>query len=150
VRPDDPAVRDILRRSMVARVATRSPAGGAFVTPIWFIVDGGQLVMATSEQSLTARNLRAHPELVLLLEADREGRAGAVLRLRGSGTVRRGFPSLRRLIRIGLKYYVVPGGLWVELANVWRWRLRQRYYAQGRPVVIEVTPVSAELLPGPA
>jgi hypothetical protein len=142
-------VRDILRRSMVARVATRSPAGGAFVTPIWFIADGGQLVMATSEQSLTARNLRAHPELVLLLEADRGGRADAVLRVRGTATVRRGFPSLRRLIRIALKYYLAPGALRVELANAWRWRVRQHYYAQGRPAVIEVTPASAELLPRP-
>src|SRR5262245_16567789 len=141
MRPDDPAVRRILRRSMIARIATRSPGIGPFVTPIWFIAEGTQLVMATGEQTVTARNLRFHPELVLLLEADRGSPAGTVLRLRGTGRVRPGFPSLRRLIRIALKYYVAPGGLRGELANAWRWRLRQRYYAQGRPVVIEVTPV---------
>ena len=149
MRPDDPAVRAFLRRSMVARLATRSPAGRPFVTPIWFVVLGERLLLATAEQSVSARNLRAHPEAVLLFQAEREGEAGRVLRLRGPAVVRAGMPSLGSLIRIGLKYYLAPGGLRSELANLARQRLRQRYYGQSRPAVIEVTPHSAELLPRP-
>jgi hypothetical protein len=149
VRLDDPAVRAVLRRSMIARLATRSPAGGPFVTPIWFIVVGNRVVMTTGEQTLSVRNLRAHPEAVLLFEADRGGEAEGVLRLRGPAVVRPGFPSLGGLIRIGLKYHVAPGGLRSELANVARQRLRLRYYRQSQPAVIEVTPRSAELLPRP-
>jgi hypothetical protein len=71
VRPDDPRVRAILRRAMIVRLATRSPAGGPFVTPIWFVVAGDRLIMATGAQTVSVRNLRAHPEAVLLLDADR-------------------------------------------------------------------------------
>lgn len=149
MRPDDPEVRAVLRRSMIARLATRSPAGGPFVTPIWFVVVGERVVMATGEQSVSVRNLRVHPEAVLLFEADRGGEAASVLRLRGPAVVRPGFPSVGALIRIGLKYYVAPGGLRCELANLSRQRLRRRYYGQSQPAVIEVTPHSAELLPQP-
>jgi hypothetical protein len=72
-----------------------------------------------------------------------------VLRLRGTAVVRRGAPSLGELIRIGLKDYLAPGGLRSELANLERQRVRQRYYGQSQPAVIEVTPYSAELLPRP-
>jgi hypothetical protein len=134
---------------MVARLATRSPGGRPFVTPIWFVLVGGRLVMGTAEQSLSVRNLRAHPEAVLLFEADRAGARGSVLRLRGPAVVRAGFPSLGCLLRMGLKYYLLPRALRVELAHRARQRLRRRYYAQSRPAVIEVTPRAAELLPRP-
>ena len=150
MRPDDPAVRAILRSAMIARLATRSPAGGPFVTPIWFVVVGGRLVMATGEQTLSVRNLRAHPEAVLLFEPDRGGRVEGVLRLRGPAVVHARMPSFGELVRIGRKYYLSPGGLRSELANLARQRLRQRYYGQSRPAVIEVTPRAAELLPYPA
>jgi hypothetical protein len=37
-----------------------------------------------------------------------------------------------------------------ELRHARQWRLRQRYYAQGRIAVIEFAPESAELLRDPA
>jgi hypothetical protein len=39
---------------------------------------------------------------------------------------------VRGLLRIAAKYYVAPGGLALELANVSRWRLRPPNYAQVR------------------
>jgi hypothetical protein len=144
VRPDDPRVRAILEHSMIARLATRSPAGAPFVTPLWFVVAGDRLIMATGAQTLTVRNLRAHPEAVLLLDADRHRRDAGMLSLRGIATVRLGPLSFGELVRVARKYFV--GGLRGELANLARQKLRQRYYAQSAPAVIEVRPQSAELL----
>jgi hypothetical protein len=131
---------------MVTHLATRSPAGHPFVTPIWFVVAGDRIVMATAQQSLSVRNLRAHAEAVLLFGPDRKRPREGVLRLRGPAVVRSTMPSLGELMRIGWKYYLRPGGLRSELANLGRQRLRQRYYAQSLPAVIEVTPRSAEWL----
>ena len=61
--------------------------------------------------------------------------------------MRLGPPSFGELVRLARKYYL--GGLRVELANLARQRLRQRYYAQSEPAVIEVRPQSAALLPNP-
>ena len=147
MRPDDPRVRAILRHAMVARLATRSAAGRPFVTPIWFVVAGDHLILATGAQTVSVRNLGAHPEAVLLLDADRRDKRAEMLSLRGTATVRLGPPSFGELVRIARKYYL--GGLRVELANLARQKLRQRYYAQAEPAVIEVRPHSAELLPTP-
>jgi hypothetical protein len=147
VEPGDPLARAVLRRAMIARLATRSPGGAPFVTPIWFVLAGGRVVMATGAQTVSARNLRAHPEAVLLFEADRGGRPEGTLRLRGPAVVRAGPPPLGLLVRVGWKYYLRPAALRGELAHLGRQRLRQRYYAQARPAVIEVTPRAAEWLP---
>jgi pyridoxamine 5'-phosphate oxidase-like protein len=147
VQPDDPRVRAILRRAMIVHLATRSAAGGPFVTPIWFVVVGDRLIMATGAQTVSVRNLRAHPEAVLLLDADRHRRDTGMLSLRGWAKVRLGPPSFGELARLAWKYYL--GGLRVELANLARQRLRQRYYAQSEPAVIEVRPQLAALLPYP-
>ena len=147
MRPDDPRVRAILQHAMIARLATRSTAGGPFVTPIWFVVAGDRLIMATGAQTLSVRNLRSHPEAVLLLDADRHRRDAGMLSLRGTATVRLGPLSFGELVRVARKYFL--GGLRGELANLARQKLRQRYYAQSEPAVIEMRLQSAELLPYP-
>jgi Pyridoxamine 5'-phosphate oxidase len=145
VRPDDPVVRQTLRRAMITRLATRTPAGHPFVTPIWFVPVGPRIVMGTGEQSVSVRNLRAHPEAVLLFDAPGVG----VLRLRGPAVVRAGLPRPGALLRVILKYYLSPGGLRAELAHLDRRRLRGRYMRQSRPAAIEVTLETAEWLPRP-
>ncbi len=57
-------------------------------------------------------------------------------------------PGWRVLARFALKYYL--GGLASELRHAGRWGLRQRYYAQGRPAVIDFVPESAEWLRAPS
>jgi Pyridoxamine 5'-phosphate oxidase len=134
---------------MIARVATRSPRGGAFLTPLWFVATGGRLFAATGAGSVTVRNLRGDPQVVLLCDADLGRREDRVLRLRGRATVHDGYPSWRVLARFGLKYYLAPGGLRCELRHARRWPLRQRYYARSRPAVVEVEPEGAEWLARP-
>lgn len=105
--------------------------------------------MGTSQAALATRNAAANPEVVILLDGEALGRSEYVLRVRGQARVHTGFPTWRVLARLALKYYLAPAAVRVELAHASQWRLRQRYYAQGRAVVIEVVPENAELLRRP-
>jgi Pyridoxamine 5'-phosphate oxidase len=147
--PEDPEVQAWLRRAMIVRVATRSPGGEAFLTPLWFVATGGRLFAGTGAGAMTVRNLRADPQVALLCDADRGPREDRVLRLRGRATLHDGYPSWRVLAQFGLKYYLAPGGLRCELRHARRWSLRQRYYAGSRPAVVEIAPESAEWLARP-
>jgi hypothetical protein len=149
--PTDSAVRAFLRRSIIAQVATRSPKGRPFVTPLWFVVDRGALYITTGPESWAGRNVVHDPKVVLLFSGERDRRPGAILRLRGSATCHRGLPSARVLVRIALKYYASPAALRVELRNARKWRLRMRYYGQvkGGFGYLRVVPTAADFLPRP-
>jgi Pyridoxamine 5'-phosphate oxidase len=67
---------------MVALVATRSPNARPFMTPLWFVADGGTLFITTGSQSWTGRIVSRHPDIVMLFTAERSGRTDRVLRLR--------------------------------------------------------------------
>ena len=147
----DPEVRRFLRRSRVALVATRSETGRPFMTPLWFVVHGGEIFFATAAESWTSRNVARHPDMALLFTGEASGRSDRALRLRGTATAAPGMPPWRALLRFGLKYYLAPRALAVELRNIRRWRLRTRYYAQakGGPGHLRVVPTGAEFLPRP-
>lgn len=149
--PSDPEVCAFLRQSMVALVATRSANARPFMTPLWFVADGGTLFITTGAESWTGRNVSRHPDIVMLFSAERAGRTDRVLRLRGTATVRRGLPPWRVLLRIVAKYYASPPALRVELRNRRKWRLRTRYYKQtkGGPGHLRVVPTTAEFLSQP-
>jgi Pyridoxamine 5'-phosphate oxidase len=68
--PSDPVVVDFLRNSMVALFATVSAKGRPFVTPIWFVVDGGALYLTTGTGTWAARNVAQHSEVTLLLTGE--------------------------------------------------------------------------------
>lgn len=139
---------DFARRSRIALVASRSPRGTPFLTPLWVVERGGRLYCTTSAASVTVRNVEAHGEAVWLLypAGDRGPRA---LRLRGRATARRGRLPLGVVWAMARKYYAVPSGLAVELAHARLWPLRLRYYAQSEPALLEFTPTAAEWLPLP-
>ncbi|MET8152879.1 PPOX class F420-dependent oxidoreductase [Actinoplanes sp. NPDC049668] len=50
------------------KLATASPAGEPHVAPIWFVVDGDDLVFTTAEQTVKGRNLRADPRAALTVD----------------------------------------------------------------------------------
>jgi hypothetical protein len=136
---------------MVVEIATLSPKRRPFVTPLWFVVDGGVLYLTTGPETRAARNLAANPEVTLLFNGVSEGRSAGILRLRGTATRHRGLPSWRVLLRVAAKYYVAPGGLRTELRNFRRWRLRQLFYGQvkGGFGYLRIVPGAAEFLPVP-
>ena len=149
--PSGPAVQAFLGRSMVVQVATLSPKGHPFVTPLWFVVDGGEVFITTGPETWAARNLAHHPEVALLFSGEHGGRSDRVLRLHGRATRHRGLPSWRVLWRIAAKYYVSHRALAVELRNAHRWYLRWRYYSQvkGGFGYVRVVPTAGEFLPRP-
>jgi Pyridoxamine 5'-phosphate oxidase len=148
VSPGDPAVREFLASSFVARVATRSRRGAPALTPLWFVFDAGHLYAATGQATLAARNAKACPEVAVLLDGEGGARRERVLRLRGRASVRAEMPGWRVLARFALKYYL--RGAASELRHAGLWGLRQRYYAHSQAAVIDFVPESAEWLVVPA
>jgi hypothetical protein len=136
---------------MIVQVATRSPKGRPFMTPLWFVVDRGALYITTGPQTWAGRNVVQHPDVALLFNEGRRGRSDAVLRLRGVATCHHGLPSWRVLLRVAVKYYLSAGALRVELRNARRWRLRRWYYGQteGGFGYLRVVPTAADFVPRP-
>lgn len=149
--PSDAVVVDFLRGSMVALFATVSATGRPFVTPLWFVVDGGALYFTTGTATWAARNVARQSEVALLLTGEGLARPGEALRLRGTATIQSGLPPWRVLLRIAAKYYAAPRGLAVELSNVTKWGLRACYYAQvkGGAGYLRVLPTGGEILRRP-
>jgi PPOX class probable F420-dependent enzyme len=54
--------------SRTGRLATASTAGDPHVAPVWFVVDGDELVFTTNEATVKGRNLRANPRAALTVD----------------------------------------------------------------------------------
>ena len=149
--PTDLDVRAFLRASLIVQVATLSPKGRPFVTPLWFVVDRGALYITTGAESRAGKNVWQHPDVVLLFSGEDAKGPERYLRLRGTATCHRGLPSWRVLFRVLAKYYLAPRAMLSELRNARKWRLRQRYYGQatGGAGHIRVVPVAVEFLARP-
>jgi PPOX class probable F420-dependent enzyme len=50
------------------RLATASPTGSPHVAPVWFVVDGDDVVFTTSEATIKGRNLRANPQAAMTVD----------------------------------------------------------------------------------
>lgn len=61
----DERTRAFLSEPNVAMLATVSARGRVQATPIWFLLDGDQIVVNTSRGRLKLKNLEAHPYLAL-------------------------------------------------------------------------------------
>jgi hypothetical protein len=142
--PDETAVRRSLRRSMIVRIATLSPAGNPDIIPLYFVMLHGRICMSTRSENPTVRDLRRNPEVVLLFDV-----AGRVLRIRG----RAAFRTERRVVvsvalLSALRYFASPGAIRSAWRNRGKWPLRAQYVDErtGDGGVIEVTPETAEFL----
>jgi PPOX class probable F420-dependent enzyme len=49
-------------------LATSSPTGTPHVAPVWFVVDGDDLVFTTGAETLKGRNLRANPRAAMAVD----------------------------------------------------------------------------------
>lgn len=150
MRLDDP-VREILRRSRVARIATVSRNGRPSVNPLWFVEHGGHVWLGTADWTLAARNVVADPRVSVLFEIEAEPGDTRVVRLTGRAEVRTDRKAmLPFLLRSLPRYLAAPGDIRSCLAHVRQLGLRRRYYAQashrGCACVIDVTPEIAEML----
>ncbi|HUI25188.1 MAG TPA: pyridoxamine 5'-phosphate oxidase family protein [Candidatus Kryptonia bacterium] len=149
--PADPEVRAFLRDSLVVQVATLSPKGRPFVTPLWFVVAGGALYITTGATTRAGKNVGQNSTVALLFAGERAAGPPRCLHLRGTATCHRGLPPWGILLRVAAKYYLAPRALLTELRNVRKWPLRQRYYGQvtGGAGYLRVVPTAVDFLACP-
>ena len=60
----------ILHGTRTAKVATVINDGQPHVMPVWFVLDGEQIVFTTGATSIKGRNLRRDPRIALVVEDD--------------------------------------------------------------------------------
>ncbi len=61
--PDN--VKKFLEKPNLAVLATLSPGGRPQATPVWFVLDGGEILMNTSAGRAKLRNLQANPHAAI-------------------------------------------------------------------------------------
>ncbi len=64
-------VRKFLEKPNFAVLATRSDAAGLQATPMWFLYEGGQIVINTSQGRVKLRNMQKNSDVALAI-VDRE------------------------------------------------------------------------------
>jgi nitroimidazol reductase NimA-like FMN-containing flavoprotein (pyridoxamine 5'-phosphate oxidase superfamily) len=148
---DDRAVRDFLRRSMVARIATLSRTGRPSVTPLYFVYLNSHVWLGTVDWTLAARDVRADPRVSVLFTGEQNPHDHRVLRVTGRASMRTDRQAQRSyVLRVAFKYSLTPGQIRNTLAHTRQLLLRRRYHIQsaqkGQSCVIEVTPEQAEFL----
>ena len=148
---DDPAVVGVLRRCMVARIATLSGSGRPSINPLYFVAPGGRIWLGTVEWTLAARNVKADARVSLLFEEERDRSNRRVLRIKGRASVRTDRQTVLAYdLRVARKYSLTPGAIAHALAHLRLLPLRRRYHAQaaaqGNSCVIEVIPEQLEFL----
>ena len=75
----------LLHGTRTAKVATIMPDGTPHVAPVWFVLDGEQVVFTTGADSAKGRNLRRDPRVSLVI--DNEEAPYAFVHLRGVAAI---------------------------------------------------------------
>jgi PPOX class probable F420-dependent enzyme len=109
-----------------AKLATSGPGGQPHVMPVWFVLDGKELVFTTWGDSVKGRNLRRNPRAAVIV--DEEVAPYAFVHIRGHVTLNEDLEELLRFATaIGGRYMgadragefgrrnAVPGELLVRL-----------------------------------
>jgi PPOX class probable F420-dependent enzyme len=68
---EDEAIAFLSEETHTGKLATAGPAADPHVAPIWFIVDGHDLVFSTGRDSVKGRHLRANPRAALTVDVER-------------------------------------------------------------------------------
>ena len=148
---DDPAVVDVVRRCMVARIATLSSNGRPSINPLYLVHLNGHIWLGTADWTLAARNVKADPRVSVLFNVERDRSDRRVLRISGRASVNTDREVQRIHERlVARKYVLTPSGIRHYLTN-FRLLLPMHYYhaqsaAKGLPCVIDVIPEQAEFL----
>jgi len=151
MKVDNPEVLDVLRRSMVARIATLSRNGRPSINPLYFVAPHDHLWLGTSDWTLAARNVKADARVSVLFNVEQDPAHQRVLRIVGRAQVRTDPEIMRSYnLQVARKYILTPAGIVNALAHLWQISLKLTYNAQGaekgQACVIEIIPEQAELL----
>jgi PPOX class probable F420-dependent enzyme len=86
-----------------AKCASVAPDGRPHVTPVWFVLDGDDVIFTTWHASVKARSLRRDPRVGLCVDDDRP--PFAFVMLEGTARISDDLTELRRwATRIGARY----------------------------------------------
>jgi PPOX class probable F420-dependent enzyme len=61
----DQAIAFLAEGTYTGKLATAAPGGAPHVAPVWFLVDGDDLVFTTGRDTVKGRHLRANPRAAL-------------------------------------------------------------------------------------
>jgi hypothetical protein len=148
----EPVVGRFIAQARIVRLATLSPAGNPDIIPIWFIEHRGRIYMGTRRANPVVRDLLVNPRVVLIFHRERGKRRDRVLRIRGTASfATQGAPRWLYL-RMGLRYYLAPGGLWSMVRHLRLLPVMMRYYRErgDEGGFIEVVPETAEVVVAPS
>ncbi len=151
MKVDDPVVLNVIRRSMVARIATLSSTGRPSINPLYFVYVNGHVWLGTVDWTLAARNVKANPRVSVLFNVERDRSDQRVLRISGQASVNIDRAVQRTYeVRVARKYVFTPRGILNYLTNLRLLRPMHYYHAQsaarGLACVIDVIPEQAEFL----
>jgi PPOX class probable F420-dependent enzyme len=91
----------LLYRTRTAKVATVGPR--PHVMPVWFVLDGDDIIFTTGANSVKGRNLRRDPRLALVVDDERP--PFAFVHIRGRVTISEDTDELLRFAtEIGARY----------------------------------------------
>jgi PPOX class probable F420-dependent enzyme len=97
-------IREFLAHgTRTAKLATVGRGGAPHVTPVWFVLDGEQLVLTTPAESVKGRNLRRDPRVAVVVDDETPPYAFVHIRGRASLSEDRG-ELLRYATEIGGRY----------------------------------------------
>ncbi len=104
-----PSYEDLLRDSAgaYAYLTTLMPDGSPQVTPVWFNVEGGHILVNTAKGRVKDRNMRARPRVALLI-ADPKDPFYRYLQIRGRVIGASDEDALEHIGRLSLKYRKRP------------------------------------------
>jgi PPOX class probable F420-dependent enzyme len=104
VLPDN--VKKFLDKPNLAVVATVSPLGRPQATPVWFMLDGNEVLINTAKGRAKLRNLQANPRVSLAIY-DRDN-PYAYVQIRGIATAFDEKNGARDIDRLSLRYRGEP------------------------------------------
>lgn len=61
------SIKEFLQKPNLAILATVSPSGKPQATPVWFMLDGDEILMDTSQGRVKLRNMRANPSVAVTI-----------------------------------------------------------------------------------
>jgi PPOX class probable F420-dependent enzyme len=93
----------LMHGTRTAKVATTMRNGQPHVMPVWFVLDGEQLVFTTGADTVKGRNLRRDPRLAIVVDDDVP--PFAYVHIRGSAQISEDIDELLRFAtEIGARY----------------------------------------------
>ncbi|WP_143526760.1 PPOX class F420-dependent oxidoreductase [Rubrobacter xylanophilus] len=93
----------LLTGTRTAKLSTVRPDGRPHVAPVWFVLDGEDVVFTTHESTVKARNMRQNPRVSLCVDDERPPYAFVLVE--GTARLFAGAPDLLEwTTRIGGRY----------------------------------------------